>query len=93
VKEQQTQKKLFNLKRAVCIGGGILLVIVAWTLLVSSSKNATIEGEPLLNDRYLARYGSFPARCLQVCMIILILGSRLKLRADLVQQPADTELL
>eukprot|EP00879_Flechtneria_rotunda_P005869 GHRR01006175.1.p1 GENE.GHRR01006175.1~~GHRR01006175.1.p1 ORF type:complete len:187 (+),score=40.60 GHRR01006175.1:365-925(+) len=41
VKEQETQKKLFNIKRIVCIGGGVALVLVAWALLIANSKNRT----------------------------------------------------
>jgi hypothetical protein len=37
VKEQEAQKKLFTIKRVVCIGGGILLVLVVMALLVSGS--------------------------------------------------------
>jgi hypothetical protein len=43
VKEQETQKKLFNLKRVVCIGGGMLLVLVAWALLIATSKNKAVD--------------------------------------------------
>lgn len=45
VKEQETQKKLFNIKRVVCIGGGVALVLVAWALLIASSKNRADPGE------------------------------------------------
>jgi hypothetical protein len=45
VKEQETQKKLFNIKRVVCIGGGVALVLVAWALLIASSKNRPDPGE------------------------------------------------
>lgn len=44
VKEQETQKKLFNIKRVVCIGGGVALVLVAWALLIASSKGRTDPG-------------------------------------------------
>jgi hypothetical protein len=37
VKEQEAQKKIFNIKRVVCIGGGIVLVAVVMGLLVSGS--------------------------------------------------------
>lgn len=43
VKEQETQKKLFNIKRVVCIGGGVALVLVAWALLVASSGRARVD--------------------------------------------------
>lgn len=45
MKEQETQKKLFNIKRVVCIGGGVALVLVAWALLIASSKNRPDPGE------------------------------------------------
>jgi hypothetical protein len=44
VKEQETQKKLFNIKRVVCIGGGVALVLVAWALLIASSNNKVDPG-------------------------------------------------
>lgn len=43
VKEQEAQKKLFTIKRAVCIGGGIVLVLVVMALLVSGSKRGANE--------------------------------------------------
>jgi hypothetical protein len=43
VKEQETQKKLFNIKRVVCIGGGVALVLVAWALLVASSGRNRVD--------------------------------------------------
>jgi hypothetical protein len=43
VKEQETQKKLFNIKRVVCIGGGVALVLVAWALLVASSGRSRVD--------------------------------------------------
>jgi hypothetical protein len=43
VKEQETQKKLFNIKRVVCIGGGVALVLVAWALLVASSGRGRVD--------------------------------------------------
>jgi hypothetical protein len=45
VKEQETQKKLFNIKRIVCIGGGVALVLVAWALLIASSRNRSDPGK------------------------------------------------
>lgn len=45
VKEQETQKKLFTIKRFVCIGGGVALVLVAWALLIASSRNRTDPGK------------------------------------------------
>lgn len=44
VKDQETQKKLFNIKRFVCIGGGVALVLVAWALLIASSRNRSDPG-------------------------------------------------
>lgn len=44
VKEQQTQQKLVNLKRVVAIGGGILLVVVAWALLMASPRTGGLQG-------------------------------------------------
>lgn len=41
MKEQESQKKLFNLKRAICIGGGLLLVLAVWALLIASSQRGT----------------------------------------------------
>eukprot|EP00775_Hariotina_reticulata_P005141 gene5141-5381_t len=41
VKEQETQKRLFNIKRVVCIGGGVALVLLAWALLIASSRDRT----------------------------------------------------
>lgn len=46
MKEQETQKKLFTIKRFVCIGGGVALVLVAWALLIASSRNRVDPGEP-----------------------------------------------
>ncbi len=43
VKEQESQKKVFNLKRAVCIGGGIVLVLAVWALLIVSSQRGSGE--------------------------------------------------
>jgi hypothetical protein len=51
VKEQETQKKLFNIKRVVCIGGGVALVLVAWALLVASSGRGRVD----------------PGRCYALC--------------------------
>jgi hypothetical protein len=45
VKEQETQKKLFTIKRFVCIGGGVALVLVAWALLIATSRNRADPGE------------------------------------------------
>lgn len=40
VKEQQTQKKLFNLGRTFSIGGGILLVVVVlWATMLSGPRS------------------------------------------------------
>jgi hypothetical protein len=44
VKEQNAQKHLLNLKRAVCIGGGIVIVCIVWIVLVVQS-NAGVAGE------------------------------------------------
>jgi len=46
VKEQETQKRLFNIKRVVCIGGGVALVLLAWTLLIASSRDRIDAGAP-----------------------------------------------
>ena len=43
VKEQESQKKLFDLKRGICIGGGILLILAVWALLITSSSKAKGE--------------------------------------------------
>lgn len=45
VKETQTQKKIFNIKRFVCIGGGIALIVVLCALLVVKSRHGLV-GEP-----------------------------------------------
>ncbi len=44
MKEQNAQKHLLNLKRAVCIGGGIVIVCIVWIVLVVQS-NAGVAGE------------------------------------------------
>lgn len=44
MKEQQTQQKLVSLKRVVAIGGGILLVVVAWALLMASPRTGGLQG-------------------------------------------------
>ncbi|KAI8463150.1 MAG: hypothetical protein J3K34DRAFT_445072 [Monoraphidium minutum] len=44
VKEAEAQKKLFTIKRAVCVGGGIALVVVMALLLVSGSRRASGTG-------------------------------------------------
>lgn len=60
VKEQETQKKLFNIKRVVCIGGGVALVLVAWALLVASSSRGRVDpgrwAATLLSQMFLACY-------------------------------------
>eukprot|EP00798_Chlamydomonas_sp_ICE-L_P012548 gene12548-15768_t len=38
VKEQQAQKKLLNLRRIICIGGGIALVLIVWLVLIAASS-------------------------------------------------------
>lgn len=48
MKEQETQKKLFTIKRFVCIGGGVALVLVAWALLIATSRNRVDPGTPEL---------------------------------------------
>ncbi|GLI62270.1 hypothetical protein VaNZ11_004877, partial [Volvox africanus] len=41
VKEHQHQKKVLTLKRSICIGGGLLVVIVLWVVLALKSKSAS----------------------------------------------------
>jgi hypothetical protein len=43
VKEQQASKKLFNLKRIVCIGGGTLVVLIVWVTLIVNADKAKKE--------------------------------------------------
>ncbi|EFJ51378.1 hypothetical protein VOLCADRAFT_116383 [Volvox carteri f. nagariensis] len=40
VKEHQHQKKILTLKRSICVGGGLLVVIVLWVVLALKSKSA-----------------------------------------------------
>ncbi|GIL62568.1 hypothetical protein Vafri_16761 [Volvox africanus] len=41
VKEHQHQKKVLTLKRSICVGGGLLVVIVLWVVLALKSKSAS----------------------------------------------------
>lgn len=41
VKEHQHQKKILTVKRSICVGGGLLVVIVLWAVLALKSKSAT----------------------------------------------------
>lgn len=44
VKEQQAQKKLLNIKRIVCIGGGIALVLLVWIIMLVKSNSTGTGG-------------------------------------------------
>ncbi|KXZ46978.1 hypothetical protein GPECTOR_39g472 [Gonium pectorale] len=43
VKEHQHQKKLLTLKRSICVGGGLILVVVLWVLIAVKSKSASYQ--------------------------------------------------
>lgn len=44
VKEQESARKLFNLRRSVCVGGGALLVVLVAVVLIAGGRREGARG-------------------------------------------------